>query len=44
MVLVKLLHLTPEQMTTVRNRVLAQEARAYELSKDVYGKTAPIEV
>lgn len=42
MVLVDLVHLSAEQMASVRRKVLEQEARAYELS-DVYGRTTPIE-
>lgn len=43
LVLVSLEHLTPAEMDDVREAVLAQEARAYRLSPDVYGTTAPID-
>ena len=43
MVLVSLQHLSPEQMDQVRREALAQEARAYRLSPDVYGTTQPID-
>ncbi len=32
--------LTPGQLSTVRKQALAQEARAYRISKDVFGRTA----
>ncbi len=41
--LVTIEHLTPEQMDELRRTVLAQEARGYRLSPDVYGTTEPIE-
>ncbi|MGH3327232.1 MAG: hypothetical protein ACRDPT_05440 [Streptomycetales bacterium] len=39
--LVQLTQLGPQQMADVRNAVLRLEARAYEISKDVYGHTPP---
>ena len=42
MVLVSVETLTPEELDAVRETVLAQERRAYELS-DVYGNTEPME-
>ena len=41
--LVAIEHLTSDQMDELRRTVLAQEARAYRLSPDVYGTTDPIE-
>ena len=41
--LVSIEHLTPDQMDELRRTVLAQEARAYRISPDVYGTTEPIE-
>lgn len=41
--LVSLEHLSPSEMDELRRTVLAQEARAYELSPDVYGTTQPID-
>lgn len=41
--LVSIEHLTPDQMDELRRTVLAQEARAYRLSPDVYGTTDPID-
>jgi len=43
LVLVSLEHLSPEEMDGVRDAALAQEARAYRLSPDVYGTTQPID-
>lgn len=43
LVLVSLEHLSPQEMDEVRQAVLAQEARAYRISPDVYGTTEPIE-
>lgn len=43
MVLVRFEHLTPEELDEVRATVLAQEERAYDLSEDVYGQTAPMQ-
>lgn len=39
LVLTKLEHLSPEALAKVRETVLAQDARGYEHSPDVYGKT-----
>jgi hypothetical protein len=39
--LVKVVHLAPDALAKVRAAALAQEARAYVTSKDVYGKTEP---
>ena len=41
--LVSLEHLSPSEMDELRRTVLAQEARAYRLSPDVYGTTEPID-
>lgn len=41
--LVEFRQLTPEELAKVREKVLAQEQRAYEYSPDVYGLTAPAE-
>jgi hypothetical protein len=43
MVLVSLEHLNAAQMDEVRRQALAQEARAYRISPDVYGTTDPID-
>ena len=43
LVLVSLEHLSATQMEEVRRTVLAQEARAYDISPDVYGTTQPID-
>ena len=43
LVLVSLEHLSATQMEEVRRTVLAQEARAYRISPDVYGTTQPID-
>jgi hypothetical protein len=43
LVLVSLEHLSPAEMEEVRRAVLAQEARAYRISPDVYGTTEPID-
>jgi len=43
LVLVSLEHLSPAEMDEVRRTVLAQEARAYRISPDVYGTTEPID-
>jgi len=42
LVLVSLEQLSPAEMDEVRGIVLAQEARAYRISPDVYGQTEPI--
>lgn len=42
LVLVSLEHLSAAEMDELRAAVLAQEARAYERSPDVYGQTEPI--
>ncbi len=41
--LVSLEHLSPSEMDELRRTVLAQEARGYRLSPDVYGTTEPID-
>jgi hypothetical protein len=41
--LVSLEHLTAAQMNDVREAVLAQDARGYLISPDVYGQTEPID-
>jgi hypothetical protein len=41
--LAKLVHLTEDEMASVRRQALALEKRAYMVSKDVYGGTTPIE-
>jgi hypothetical protein len=41
--LVTLEHLSPGEMDSLRETALAQEARAYRLSPDVYGTTDPID-
>jgi hypothetical protein len=41
--LVSLEHLSVDEMDELRRNVLAQEARAYRTSPDVYGTTEPIE-
>lgn len=43
LVLVDLVQLTPEALAKVRQEVLAQDRRGYEISKDVYGHTTPAE-
>jgi hypothetical protein len=43
MVLVDLDHLDADAMAELRTTVLEQETRAYRISKDVYGKTPPME-
>jgi hypothetical protein len=43
LVLVSLEHLSLSEMDELRRTVLAQEARAYRLSPDVYGTTQPID-
>jgi hypothetical protein len=43
LVLTELMHLDPAALAEVREKVLAQEKRAYRISPDVYGKTAPAE-
>jgi hypothetical protein len=43
LVLVSLEHLSAAEMDEIRRAVLAQEARAYRLSPDVYGTTQPID-
>ena len=42
LVLTKLEHLSPEALAKVRAAVLAQDARGYQHSPDVYGKTQPM--
>jgi hypothetical protein len=41
--LIELVQLDPEAMTEVRTAVLDLEKHAYEISKDVYGHTPPVE-
>ena len=43
LVLMSLEHLSATQMEEVRQTVLAQEARAYRISPNVYGTTQPID-
>ena len=43
LVLVDVVHLSPEALAKIRADVLEQEQRAYEISKDVYGHTSPVE-
>jgi hypothetical protein len=43
LVLTEIVHLTPEVLAEVRQKVLDQEHRAYDLSPDVYGLTTPSE-
>jgi hypothetical protein len=43
LVLADLVHLTHDEMDKVRRKALALEARAYKISKDVYGLTEAIE-
>jgi hypothetical protein len=43
LVLVKARHLNPQSLAYVRAKVLEQDKRAYVMSKDVYGRTAPAE-
>jgi hypothetical protein len=43
LVLIALEQLSPSEMDEVRRTVLAQEARAYRISPDVYGTTEPID-
>jgi hypothetical protein len=44
LVLVKVTRLTSEQLAAVHETALAMEARAYEISPDVYAKTLPLEL
>jgi hypothetical protein len=41
--LVKLVQLSPEELATVRAEAVELEKHAYEGSKDVYGRTPPLE-
>ena len=41
--LIEINTLTPEQMADVHAKVMEMEKRAFELDKEVYGQTAPIE-
>lgn len=41
--LVELLQLSPEALAEIHDKALALEARAYEISPEVYGHTAPAE-
>jgi hypothetical protein len=43
LMLVDVIQLTSEQLADIRTKVLEMEQRAYEKSKDVYGKTTPME-
>jgi hypothetical protein len=43
LVLTDLVHLTKTGLADVRREALALETRAYKISKDVYGRTTPIE-
>jgi hypothetical protein len=43
LVLTDLVHLTKNGLADVRREALALEKRAYKISKDVYGRTTPIE-
>ena len=43
LVLVEARALSPNELATVRDKVLALEARAYDVSPDVYGTTPPLE-
>ncbi len=41
--LIELVQLSPEQLTEVRSMALELESHAYEISKDVYSQTSPME-
>ena len=41
--LIEHVQLSPEELVQVREDVLAVEKHAYEISKDVYGQTLPME-
>lgn len=43
LVLTDIVHLTPEALAEVRQKVLEQEQRAYDIRPDVYGLTTPSE-
>ena len=43
LVLTDIVHLTPDALAEVRQKVLEQERRAYDVSPDVYGLTTPSE-
>ena len=43
LVLVKVVHLGPKAMAKVRAEALQLEKNAYKISKNVYGRTAPVE-
>jgi hypothetical protein len=43
LVLTDIVHLTPEALAEVRQKVLEQERRAYDISPEVYGLTTPSE-
>jgi hypothetical protein len=43
LVLTDIVHLAPEALAEVREKVLEQERRAYDISPDVYGLTTPSE-
>jgi hypothetical protein len=41
--LIELVQLSPEALAEIRTEALELEAHAYEISKDVYGQTSPME-
>ena len=41
--LIELVQLSPEELAEVRAEALALEEHAYEISKDVYSQTSPME-
>ena len=43
MILIKIINLDAEAMKEVRAKALELEKHAYETSKEVYGKTPPLE-
>jgi hypothetical protein len=42
-VLTNIVHLTPDALAEVRQKVLEQEQRAYDIRPDVYSLTTPSE-
>jgi hypothetical protein len=44
LVLTDLVYLDPDALAAIRDKVLAQEERAYENSPEVYGQTAPSQI